>query len=149
MARGAARGADYGNYKSFYDQKALFIMEEPGALALPISQKGSIRVDPDLNRTIAGFIRRLAPTVARAFNEHFIPYAQNEYEHWPEYTGKSKKMLDIEFEIKGGGVELWCSFVSRAVYTRWIWRGQKVRDLYDGGKEAADRIADQLAEGLI
>ena len=149
MARGAYRGKSYGTHKSMFDKKAVFDMWEPGALTLPISQRGSIRVDPDINKTVAEFIKRLAPTVARAFNDHFLPYAREEYNNWPHYSGKSKSMLDVEYNIKGGGAELSCSFVSRAEYTRWIWRGQLVRELYDYGKKAADKIADQLAEGLI
>ena len=153
MARGSGRkrrGRDHGTRKAIFERRAEFSMWEYGSYpASPISTTGSIRLNPDINKTAAALIAQLSPTVARAFNDHFVPYALEEYELWPVKTGHSRGLLDVEYRTRDGGAELSASLISGAVYTRWIWRGQLVRDMYDAGKEAADRIADQLMEGLI
>lgn len=147
MARGSP-GPDAGKDKTYFDQRVKLTITAPGAVVLPISRKGSIRLDPNIQSIVNELIEQLAPTVGHAFDAHFMPYAERIYDTWPVKSGHSRGLLSVEYDVRGGGAELVAFIESGAKYTRWIHRGKQVRHMFSEGRKAAEAVADELGKGL-
>ncbi len=138
MARGSG---------GIFDERAELRITNPEVIVMPLSRKGSIRVDPDIKDTVKGLIDGLAPMVGKAFDLHFMPYAEFMFRTWPVKTGKSKALLTVEYDVRGGGDELVAFLESGAVYTRWIHKGKQIRKMCEEGMKAANAIAAELERG--
>lgn len=136
-----------------FDERAELKITNPDAVVMPLSRKGSIRLDPDIYETVRDLIQQLAPTVGKAFDKHFLPYAGLTYRTWPVGPDRrnvphSRDILEVQYDVRGGGDELVAYIESPAVYTRFIRKGKIVRRMFDEGQRAAEAIAQELERGL-
>jgi len=125
-----------------------------------VSRRGTrgqlITVGPELEQAINDLLEGLGPAVAQAINENMGPLAQEAYDRWPApppgppaRTGLSKSLLALEIGVSADGSEITASLVNRAPYALFIRRGQVVdRLIWRPGREAGDRIAAELVDGL-
>lgn len=136
------------------DERAEIRITNPDVVVMPLSRKGSIRLDPDIQKTVQSLIEQLAPTVGAAFDKHFIPYAKLTYRTWPVGPDRrnmphSRDILEVEYDVRGGGDEIVAFIESPAEYTRYIHKGKIVRRLFDEGMAAANAIVEELERGLV
>ena len=89
----------------------------------PFRKSDLVRSDPDLNQKILTLITRAYPLIASSFDRHLGRVAVKAFDAWPQETGLSKSLLDLEYtttdETLGG------SLVCRAPYAYFIREGQQ------------------------
>ncbi len=109
-------------------------------------QTGLVRVDPRLQRDVLEILRKVAPKLIEAYEEHIGGLAQETFDSWPVKTGLSKALLSLEFVLAGDTAR--GRLVSRAPYTPYI-KGQPYRTFEAKGHNLAKTIADQALGEIV
>lgn len=108
-----------------------------------------VSVSPGIRAVTLDLMAKAAPAFAGAVNKHVGPLARHAFEQWPVRTGLSRSLLALEVSVLAHGKELAANLVNRAPYAWYIHRGQTVMNLvFHPGREAADRMADEVADEI-
>jgi hypothetical protein len=136
---------------SLYRDAAFQAKERMSGLTL--AKAGAVQVDDTLKQAIEELMNLVAPEIADAYNDHFVPMAQDAFAKWPvgpDRPGRrhSKALLKMEFEVKNGGREFGAVLTSAAPYTLYIRRGQTVKfRMFQPFEKSTARIIKQLERG--
>jgi len=106
-----------------------------------------VRVDPSYKEAIFRQLERVYPVTAAAMERHLAPLAQRAFDKWPVFTGLSKSLIDLRYVVRD--MEFRGEVSCFAPYAIFIHRGAMWQNLIrKPGKEAADRIAADIARGI-
>jgi hypothetical protein len=94
----------------------------------------------DIGEAAAMMLERLAPALAEAFDREMAAVMANAWRQWPVYSGLSKSLLDLSYDMDGAG-QFVAVLRSTAPYTIFI-KSEPHRKLLElPGIEAAKRVA--------